>query len=175
MRKLLDRRGILGGIPRNRTGGSAGLDFPKTAHGRHSQSHDWECHEWGMVWAQSALGGVVSLVRAFECVALVSIIKKNGVLFASQTRCQRMVILGRCRPTRTARKSLTLLIVGSIWQAAQNALKIRVSTVQFRPPAPPSNLRPSRTCGHSATTSTNPKYPQNTPVVTQAVPARIQV
>lgn len=54
-----------------------------------------------------------------------------------------MVILGKCRPTETVGKLLNLLIVVNIWQVAQNALKIRVSTAQFRPPAPAPNPRPS--------------------------------
>ncbi len=44
-----------------------------------------------------------------------------------------MVILGKCRPTETVGKLLNLVIVVNIWQVAQNALKIRVSTVQFCP------------------------------------------
>jgi len=52
-------------------------------------------------------------------------------------------------------------------------LSIRVSTVQFRPSAPPQNPRPSRACGLSTASGANPKIPQNGPVVSRAVPARI--
>jgi hypothetical protein len=47
-----------------------------------------------------------------------------------------MVILGKYRPTETVGKLLNLLIAVNIWRVAQKALKIRVSAVQFPPPAP---------------------------------------
>jgi hypothetical protein len=52
-----------------------------------------------------------------------------------------------------------------------------VSTVQFRPPAPPSNPRPSRACGHSAASRTSRtilKIPQLCPKLCPRESQRIQ-
>ncbi len=58
-------------------------------------------------------------------------------------------------------------------KGGKKGLKIRVSAVQFRPPAPAPSPLPSRACGPPTASGASPKIPPNTPVVSQAVPARI--
>jgi hypothetical protein len=49
-----------------------------------------------------------------------------------------------------------------------------VSTVQFRPPAPPASPRPSRACGPSKGSRINPKYPQNAQVCPKLCPRELE-
>jgi hypothetical protein len=53
-------------------------------------------------------------------------------------------------------------------------LKIRVSTVQLRPSAPPQSPRPTRACWYLTSSGTNTKYPENAPAVSKTTPAANQ-